>query len=314
MKGEFVECMEVFLKNRIRNYHIEVRRGDTHSLATHFVDYYLPLTLPCVSDMKDNLKQKMLYCLWGLVLDDCIDNGGDAQNLLRDTIGVLSYLPMKKKVNPQTPAGKTMDELVRRILAEENRNSDIGQAFFFLDALNQVKAFTYENIIHKKVDMATLFEYEEHSAITKDLRICLDIDICTTKKKILLPNTIKKLREAFKFFGLALTYQGDIATFESEFFIEKSLNSVLIRGLENSILPLNVLDLETAKKDEILKEVIPPLFDEVKKRMLEYRDLTMEKLKEVKELDISPLEQAFLYFINKEFPGAKMERIPTSVK
>jgi len=309
---QLIEHLIEFFRDRMSRYQIKVKRGDIDSLASHAVEYYLSLTPPCVSNIKENMRQKILYCLWGLHVDDCIDGGGDGGFLLGDSLKVLSCLPLKKKVNPQTSAGQVMKELVERLLSVETCNSDIGRAFFFLDAIDQVKGFTYEQIIHTRREIAALFEFEEHSTLTKDHRICLDIDICTTDKA-LSPNTIKKLRESFKFLGLALTYQGDIVTFESEFFEEKSLNSVLILGIENSLLPSNVLDLESPEKHKILENVIPALFDEIRMQSLKYRDLALDRLKEVKEIDTSSLEQAIIHSIDSEFPGAKLERKSTIV-
>ena len=59
-----------FLKDRVSRYHVEINRGDIDSAAHQMIDYYLSLMLPCVSHVKENLKQKMLYCLWNLILDD----------------------------------------------------------------------------------------------------------------------------------------------------------------------------------------------------------------------------------------------------
>jgi len=166
MKKELAHYLEEFLNDRIPRYGIKIRRGDTHSIATHFVDYWLSLTLPSVSDIKENLKLKMLHCLWNLALDDHIDNGSDAQYLLGDTTDVLSSLFLGKKVQPRTSVGKLMNELVESILSMNLCNIDMGRTFFFLDALDQVKGFTYEQIIYKRRDMATLLEYEEHTAAT----------------------------------------------------------------------------------------------------------------------------------------------------
>lgn len=312
MDRKLTEHLVAFLKDCMSKYHIEVRRGDIDSLARQAITYYRALTVPCVSDIKENMEQKILYCLWGLHTDDCIDRGGDGHHLLGDTLKVLSRLPLGRNVNPQTPAGQVMNELVERILSVKTCNADVGRKFFFLDALNQVKGFTYEQIIHKRKDMAALFEFEEHSTLTKDHRVCFDIDICTTEKA-LSPYTIKKLRESFKFFGLALTYQGDIVTFESEFFQENGLNSVSILGIENSLLPPNVFDLEPWAKHEILEMVIPDLFCEIRMRSSKYKNLAIEKLKEVKEIDTSSLEHAIMYFIDSKFPGAELGRSVTTL-
>jgi hypothetical protein len=293
-------------------YQIEARRGDIDSLAEKVVEYYFSLTPPFVSKIRENMEQKMLHCLWGIHVDDCIDGGDDGQFLLGDTLEVLSQLSLRKKVNPQTPAGDVMKELVERLLSVETCNADIGRAFFFLDAIDQVKGFAYEQIIHKRMDMATLFEFEEHSVLTKDHRICLDIDICTTEQ-LLSPDTINKIREAFKFLGLALTYQGDIATFNSEFFKEKSLNSVLLLGIGDSLLPPNVLDLELSEKREIFKKVVPTLFDQIRMHSLKYKDLSIERLKEVEGVDTSMLERTISYFIDVEYPGAERERKRTHI-
>jgi hypothetical protein len=312
MKRLLVDNLSEFLKDRMSRYQIKVRRGDIDFLANQAIEYYQALTVPCVSDMEENMKQKILYCLWGLAVDDCIDGGGNGQRLLEDTLAVFSYLFLGKKAKPQTSAGNAMNELVVRILSCETCNSDIGRSFFFLDAVDQIKGFSYERIIHERKDMATLLEYEEHSALTKDHRICFDIDLCTTQKP-LSPNIIKKLRESFKFLGLALTYQGDIVTFKSEFFKEKGLNSVSILGIENFMLPPNVLDLDFPKKRKIYKNVIPRLFDEIRMQSSKYRDLAIEKLREVEEIDTSSLEQAFVHFIDKRFPGEQIERKPTNI-
>jgi hypothetical protein len=310
MEKHLVEHAIVFLKDRLSKYNLEVRRGDIDTLARQAVQYYHALTLPCVSAKKENIEQKMLYCLWGLVVDDCIDNGGDGTYLLGDTLKVLSFLPMGKKVNPQTPAGKVMNELVERILSTKTCNAEVGRTFFFLDVIEQIEGFIYDQIIHKRRDMATLFEYEEHSSLTKDHRVCLDIDVCTTETP-LSPDTIKKIRKAFKFFGLALTYQGDIATFESEAFKEKSMNAVIILGIEEGVLPFTILDLEPAEKRAIIKKAVPPLFSEVRRRAMNYRELTIEKLREVEEIDTSLMEKMITYLIDKKFPGADLEREPT---
>ncbi len=306
------EHLFAFLKDCMANYHIEVKRGDINFLAPQIITYYRALTIPVVTDMRGNLEQKILYSLWGLCVDDCIDGGGDGQHLLMDTLGVISQLPLGKEVTPQTPAGLVMRELVERILSAKTCNADVGREFFFLDVLDQVKGFAYEQIIHKRKEMAALFEFEEHSAMTKDHRICLDIDLCTTEKALSF-FTIKKFRESFKFLGLALTYQGDVVTFESEFFEEKGLNSVSILGIENSLLPPNVLDLESSQKRTIFKKVIPYLLDEIRMRSMRYRDLTIKQLKEIEEVDTSSLERAIIHVIDHEFPGAGLERKVTMV-
>ena len=310
MENHLVEHAILFLKDRLSKYDLKIKRGGIDALARQAVQYYYALTLPCVSAKKENIEQKMLYCLWGLVVDDCIDNGGDGIYLLGDTLTVLSFLSMGKKVKPQTPAGKVMKELVERIRSTKTCNAEVGQTFFFLDIIEQIEGFIYDHIIYKRRDMATLSEYEEHSSLTKDHRVCLDIDICTTENP-LSPDIIKKMREAFKFFGLALTYQGDIATFESEVFKEKSVNAVIILGIEQGVLPPTMLDLEPAEKRAIIKKVVPTLFSEVRSCALIYKELTIQKLREVEEIDTSLMEKMITYLIDKKFPGADLEREPT---
>jgi hypothetical protein len=307
MKKQLSENLKEFLRDHVSHYQIKMGRGEIDFLASQMIDYYSSITLPCVSDLEKNLKQKMLYCLWNLTIDDCTDHGGDGEYLLGDTLEVLSCLSLGRKVNPKTPAGNVMNELVKAVLSLENCNTPAGHAFFFLDAIDQVKAFFYEQIIYRRNDLATLYEYEEHSAITHDPRICFDIDICTTTS-IISPIIIKKLREVYKLLGLALKLQGDVITFEREFFKEKSPNSVILLGLEKRLLPPNILDLEISKKEKIFKEIIPHLFEEIWMRSLHYRDEALEKLRSVEDLDLSSLEQAILYFTEKEFPGRKIER------
>jgi hypothetical protein len=250
----------------------------------------------------------MLYCLWNLIVDDCTDHGGDGEYLLGDTLEVLSCLSLGREVSPKTPAGNVMNELIEAVLSLENCNTPTGHAFFFLDAIDQVKAFCYEQIIYRRNDLATLCEYEEHSAITHDLRICFDIDICTTTTSIISPIIIRKLREVYKLLGLAFKLQGDVITFEREFFKEKSPNSVIFLGLEKCLLPSNILDLEYSEKEKIFREIIPHLFEEIWMRSLLYRDDALEKLRSVEDMDLSSLEQAILYFTEKEFPGKKIEK------
>ncbi|MGC1122859.1 MAG: hypothetical protein WBA22_17400 [Candidatus Methanofastidiosia archaeon] len=308
MKKQLSEHLKEFLRDHVSRYQIEMRRGEIDFLASQMIDYYSSIALPCVSDLERNLKQKMLYCLWNLIVDDCTDYGGDGEHLLGDTLEVLSCLPLGIEVSPKTPAGNVMNELIEEILSLENCNTPTGHAFFFLDAIDQVKAFSYEQIIYRRNDLATLCEYEEHSAITHDPRICLDIDICTTTTSIISPTMIKKLREVYKLLGLALKLQGDVITFEREFFKEKSLNSVILLGLEKCLLPSKVLDLEHSEKEKIFIEIVPHLFEEIWMRSLHYRDHALEKLHSVEDMDLTSLEHAILYFTEKEFPGRKIEK------
>ncbi|MBU7018179.1 MAG: hypothetical protein HXS44_11775 [Theionarchaea archaeon] len=307
MKKQLSEHLQKFLRDYVSRYQIEMKRGEIDFLASQMIDYYSSISLPCVSDPQRNLEQKMLYCLWNLIVDDCTDHGGDGEYLLADTLDVVSCLWLGISARPKTQAGNVMNELIRQVLSMENCNTPVGHAFFFLDMISQVKAFCYEQIVYRRTDLATFSEYEEHSAITHDPRICLDIDICTTTGDIISQAAIKMLREVYRLLGLAFKLQGDVVTFEREFFKEKSPNSVILLGIERRLLPYDILDLTDSEKGEFLTEIVPHIFEEIWMRSLDYRDHALEKLHSVEDMDLSSLEQTILYFTEKEFPGKKIE-------
>jgi hypothetical protein len=171
-------------------------------------------------------------------------------------------------------------------------NSNIAEELLFLDLTRILNGFDYERVNQESNTANTLSEYLEFGAVTIDLRVYLDIDIALYPYNM-DPSNIGKLREAYKWAGLAFKLSSDIATFEREFFAEKSNNAVIFYGQENGVLSKDVLRSDAEYKQQLLRTVIPLLIDGIEDRGREYLFKSIECLEKLIEIDMDSIIEEF---------------------
>jgi len=179
---------------------------------------------------------------------------------------VITKFRNNENFKGKTESGKVMHDVIQRFYEFPlGKNRKIAEELLFLDITRVLNGFDYERIIQENSAMGTLSEYMEFGAVTPGFRILLDIDIALYPHT-LNPCTIRNLRKAYKWFGLAFKLSSDIATFEREYFVEKSLNAVIIYGQEIGVLPERILQAEREYKEQFCEDVIPSLMGIIEKK------------------------------------------------
>ncbi len=288
---EFVRHLEEFLEFFVKKHHIPFRRENTKDFAARLMKIFTLFTLPSVPDylLIDAMKVKCLYALWNSVLDDRIDCDHDGKEDLIDTINVLHEWFSEERIHAKTATGKVMRNLLQRFVRFPlGHNRDIAKEFLFLDLLQTTNAFNYERIVLATNGFIALTEYLEFSTSTISAMCMLDIDLALMQKEV-SPTTIGKLREVYKILGKTFRLFNDVITFEREFSSERSLNSLILQGIEKGILPSNILKLPKREKKKIQKENLSLIIEEVMAKIDSYKQLTASKISQITEMNLEPI-------------------------
>ncbi len=294
---EYTREVGTFLEEYIANHSLSFLRDDPHTFVSRLSTVFEPF-FP--SQLVEGLKQKALYCLWNIVIDDSIEYLDTGKDSVRES---LKALERAKDFDGKTEAGHIMHDFIHRFYTlPSGPNRTIAEQMLFLDLTRVINGFDYERIVHQYA-MGTLCEYLEYGTATADVRVFLDIDVAIHPHKV-CASSLGKLREACRWFGMAVKMSSDVATFEREFFIEKSQNAVVLYGQEKDLLPKDVLTAERATKEQFFEEVVPELMDAVKDKGRGYLSHCMTCLKEIHEVNTEMIAAAFTSTF-EEYPGER---------
>lgn len=291
VNDQTIKDVQKFLNSYVKKHSVPLKRDNPREFAVRLVNAFTLSTLPLVPDAlaADSLKTKCLYGLWNTVIDDRIDCDQEGREDLIDTINVIWECFSEKEMHSETNTGRIMKSFLNLFLAfPAGPNSDTAKEFLLLDLLRTTNAFNYERIASTKNNLVTLAEYIEFSTSTIDARSLLDIDLALIQKKI-NPFTIGMLREVYKLFGMAFRFFNDLATLEREFYSEKSLNSVILYGIEKGVLPLDVLHMPDEDKKRIYEKKMPSLCKDIKEQIDHCKQKAISKVSYITEMDVSPL-------------------------
>jgi hypothetical protein len=290
-----------FLDSYMKKYAVPFRRESPRDLAARLVRIFPLFTLPSTPDslLKEATRVKSLYSLWVSVLDDRIDCDCDGKEDLFDTVNVLLRGFSEGQIHASTATGQIMKDFLDGFFKLPlGPNSDAAKEFLFLDLLQITNAFNYERIVLANNEFSTLTEYMDFSTSTFDAMCMLDVDLTLMQEEI-NPLTIGKLREIFKLFGIIFRLLNDIVTFEREFFSERSLNSILLRGFDRGVLPRNVLQISEEEKKRIYEEDISILLNDVKAEIKSYKWLVASRISEITALNLEFINQNLDQLVNR---------------
>lgn len=284
----------IFLDRYVKTCSISFLREDPHAFASRLLKIFSILYL---SDKESNslevLKVKALNGLWNNVLDDIIEYTDKGRNNIVESLEALMKSMKGERFDGKTETGKIMYDFVQEFHnLPLGPNKKISEELVFLDLLRILNGFDYERIIHENGKIGTFSEYMEFATATVDLRIMLDIDIavCLTT---LDPSTIGDLREAYRWFDQSFRLISDIASFEREYFLEASLNSVILYGYEKGALDRDILRGERAYKEKLFRDVIPSLINDIEDMAEEDLSRSLAYLEKISEIDIRHMSRAF---------------------
>lgn len=292
---QIMENVQEFLSSYVKEHSVPLQREHPREFAIRLVRTFTLFTLPLVPDILavDSLKIKCLYGLWNTVIDDRIDCDQEGKEDLIDTINVIRECFSGKEIHSKTVTGHIMKSFLDMFLAfPEGLNNDTARELLLLDLLRITNAFNYERIALTNDNIVTLTEYMEFSTSTIDARPLLNIDLALIQKKI-DPTTIGILREVYRLFGLAFRFFNDLATLEREFYSEKSLNSVILYGIEKGVLPLNVLHMPDKDKKSIYEKKIPLLYDDMREQISRCKQQVISKASYITEIDVNSIVEQF---------------------
>lgn len=290
--------MKEFISGYVEKHSIPFKRGTPKDFGSWLARIYTLFTLPSLleSQIIEGMKAKCLYGLWNVVIDDRIDHDHNGKEDLFDTIKVIQGFFSDENMVPETASGQIMkDFLISFRSLSKGPNSEIARETLFLDLLRTANAFDYERIALSNSDIVTLSEFMEFSTSTVDVRCTLDIDLTLIQKKI-NPITIGKLREVYKILAMAFRLFNDLATFQREFSFEKSLNSVILHGIDRGILPRNILSLSEEEKENY-KEDISLLHKDIEDQIGHYKKLAVSKISQITEMNMDPLKKNFGFIV-----------------
>lgn len=295
-----VKTMGEFLTTYVEDHDVLFRRGNPADFASRLVRTFSLFSLPFVPDslVEDALKVKCLYGLWNTVVDDRIDCDHAGRLYLADTIGVVHQKFSHTLMHATTVAGSLMGDILTRFFClPRSPHTDAAREFFFLDLFRILNGFTYECISLRNC-AATFLEYMEFSTSTIDVRCILDVDLALIQKE-LHPVTIGNLREIYRIMGTVFRLSNDLATVERETYSERSLNAVVLYGIEKGVLPPNMLYLSDEEKREIYKKCIPGLSQAIKDRITQCNRRAASRISQVTEINLEPVAKAFDLLIER---------------
>lgn len=301
-----------FLEMYVNTRPISFLREDPHSLASRIFSFFSSLFFPCAEDcFIDGLKAKALLSLWNIVIDDIIEYTDKGKDNIFDSFQVVTMYRNGMNFAGKTVSGQIMNDSIQRFCRlPSSLNKKIAEEVLFLDILRALNGFDYERINQENGTVNTLCEYLEFGAVTIDLRVYLDIDIAIYPYDLNL-STIGNLREAYKWFSLAFKMSADIATFEREYFSEKSHNAVTLYGQEKGVLPKDIFRVDREHKEYLYKSVIPSLMNDIEDKGREYLSKSIECLDKISEIDTSGIATAFSA-IFENYPGQRTYSPPVT--
>ena len=293
----------IFLEKYVNAHPISFLREDPREFASRIFRIFSSLFFPHTEDhFIDGLKAKILQCLWGIVIDDIVDYTNKGKDNIFDSFQVVTTYRNGINFNGKTESGQIMYDFIQRFYNLPSKpNRKIADELLFLDIVRILNGFDYERINQNNGTANTLSEYLEFGAVTIDLRAYLDIDIALYPYD-LSPLIISDLREAYRWFSLAFKLSADIATFEREFFIEKSNNAVILYGQKKGMFPSDVLRADQEYKEQLCACVTPSLISDVEDKGREYLGKSMECLEKISEIDMSGIAKAFTSLF-ENYPG-----------
>lgn len=302
---DYTEELADFLETYVHTRSVSFMREDPRAFASRFSKVYSLFSFPYTEDsILEVVKEKILYTLWNFTIDDIIEYTDGGEDAISDDLQVLASSRKGKSLKARTEVGQILSDIIQRFYKLPlGPNREISGELIFLDLLRILNGFDYERIIHKNATMGTLSEYIEFGAVTADVRVLLDIDIAVYPQKLDL-STIGDLRQAYRWFGLAVKLSSDIATFEREYFVESSHNAVILLGEEKGLLPKNILRAERVRKDQLFEDVIPSVMDEIKEKAKKYLSKSVEYLDKITEIDTNDILDSFTSIFD-EYPAYK---------
>jgi hypothetical protein len=311
MKGHTRE-LEKFLEMYVNTRSISFLREEPHVFASRIFTFFSSLLFPSTEDrFLDGLKAKALHCLWNTVIDDIVEYTDKGKDNIIDSLHVVTKYRNGMNFSGKTESGQIMHDFIQRFYnLPSGTNKKIAEELLFLDLTRILNGFDYERIIQENGTTHTLSEYLELGATTMDLRVFLDIDISLYPYNF-DPLLIGDFREAYKWFSLAFKLSSDIATFEREFFVERSNNAVILYGQEQGVLPRDVLRSDTEYKKKLLETVIPSLMEDVEYRGRKYLSKSIECLKKINDIDTGGIAAAFSA-IFENYPGQRIYSPPAT--
>lgn len=242
----------------------------------------------------EGLKEKTLFSLWTLIMEDAIDNTEKGKDNIFDSLQVLTKFKRGENFNGKTKTGQIMHDFILRFHSFlSGPNKRIAEELVLLDLVKVINGFEYERIAGENKLVGTLSEYVESSAATMGFRVLLDIDIAICPYNV-NPSTIEDLREAYRWFSLAFKMGSDIAAFEREYFSEKSHNVVILYGKERGLLSRDIMTAERRYKEKQVERVIPALMDDIEEKGRKYLSRSIEYLEKIKEVDTGMISKAFV--------------------
>jgi hypothetical protein len=283
-----------FLEEYIKIHSISFLREDPHTFASRVSKAFSVFFLETTEDnFVKGLKEKALYSFWNTRIDDIIEYTERGKENILDSLGVLIAFRKGENFSGQTTSSRIMYDFMQRFNdLPLGPNKKISKELIFLDLVRVLNGFDYERIVQENDMMSTLAEYMEFGTVITDVRVFLDIDIALYPHKLGL-STIGDLREAYRWFEMAVKLSSDIATFEREYFIEASHNAVILHGCEKGLLPTDVLTNEDVDKEKIFRTIIPSLMKEIEDKGREYLSKSVSCLDKVVEVNTSRISDFF---------------------
>lgn len=299
---DYTKELGIFLEEYVSAHSVSFLREDPHGFASRL---YRLFSILFLSQKKRNsldvLKTKTLFCLWNNVLDDIIEYTDKGRENILESLEASIESRKGGNFQGKTEAGQIMCDFIQQFYRiSSGPKKRISEELLFLDLVRMLNGFDYERIVHENDTIGTLTEYMESATATVDLRIMLDIDIAVYSHDLSL-STIGDLRESYKWFNHSLRLFSDIVSFNREYFVEKSQNSVILCGQEKGVLSRDILEAELPEKKKVFKNVIPSLVDEIRERAKEYLTKSLAYLDRIKEVDTKHISAAFKSML-EEYP------------
>lgn len=295
MRG-YLKELEKFITMYADTHSLSLVREDSRALASRIFEIFSLLSFPSTEDtFLEGIKGKALHSLWRIITDDTIDTCAGRDSIF-DSLHVIAKYRNGINYEGKTASGHIMHEFIQRFYRFcSGPNRKIAEELLFLDLLRVLNGFDYKRIIKGNDTVVTLSEYMAFGAVT-DMRVFLDVDIAFYPYNMNL-STIGRLREAYKWFGLAVWFNSDITTFERKFFEEESCNAVVLYGQEKGVLPKDVFRSDKEYREQLYERVIPLLIKDIEAKGKECLDKSVECLEKINEVDTSGIAKAFTLLV-----------------
>jgi hypothetical protein len=265
-----------FLFDYAKELGLDTPENEVETFIGELCRILIPLTLPI--DQKhvlDNFKLKSMYSLWITLIDDSIDQGRDIRNDICESISTLSEFAVGSHISYKGMCGRILHDMLQGFPQNDvNGKRKLIIDMAISDLLGDLYGFFYEIITRNAQEVVTMTEYIEHSRNTIDFLFCLDCDLFYFDNVKL--NEIMLLREAHRYFGMAFRLLNDLATFEKEYYVEKTPNLAAL-----------LLEKETnghgADFNEERKKII---FGEIRLDIIENKKKIGETLSKIESFDV----------------------------